>query len=154
MNFAILLLNILVVVFVFVSGVPSWKEVHRGGGLKIGTAGNKNNSSLRGNGIKLGGSTRGVRLSTTTVAPEEDHIIHPPTVATSQGDLFHLHAGMVVPYKAFGTREYNKAVNLAKYIVQRKLNFLKHYDINVHIMMKPMSPSPTGNQHIFHFSFR
>lgn len=144
MHFAILLSKVLVVVSVFVSG-GTWKEVHRGGGLKIGTTGGKNNTSLRGNGIKLGGSTRGVRSSTTTMAPEEDHIIHPPTVATSQGDLVHLHAGMVVPYKAFGTREYNKAVNLAKYIVQRKLNFLKHYDINVHIMMKPMSPSPTGN---------
>lgn len=149
MNFAILLLNVLVVVFVFVSGVPTWKEVHRGGGLKIGSAGNKNNTSLRGNGIKLGGSTRGVRSSTTTMVPEEDHIIHPPTVTTSQENLYHLHAGMVVPYKAFGTREYNKAVNSAKYIVQRKLNFLKNYDISVHIMMKPMSPSPTGKTYQF-----
>lgn len=145
MNLAILLLNILVVVLVVGSGGSSWKEVHRGGGLKIGLSGNKNTSSLRGNGIKLGGSTRGVRLSTTTMVPEEDHIIHPPTATISQDDTTHLHAGMVVPYKAFGTREYNKAVNSAKYIVQRKLNFLKNYDINVHIMMKPMSPSPTGN---------
>lgn len=144
MNFIILLLNILMAVFVIVSGVSSWKEVHRGGGLKIGKAGSKNSTSLRGNGIKLGGSTRGVRLSTTTMAPEEDHIIHPPTIATSHGNLKHLHIGMVVPYKAFGTREYNKAVNSAKYIVQRKLSFLKEYDFSVHIMMKPMSPSPTG----------
>lgn len=145
MNLAILIFDILLAVLVVVSGGTSWKEVHRGSGLKIGLAGNKNNTSVRGNGIKLGGSTRGVRLSTTSMAPEEDHIIHPPTVVTSQGDLIHLHAGMVVPYKAFGTREYNKAVNSAKYIVQRKLNFLKNFDINVHIMMKPMSPSPTGN---------
>lgn len=144
MKYIIQFFNIIIAFSVVVSGIPSWKEVHRGGGLKIGLAGNKNNTSLRGNGIKLGGSTRGVRVSTTTMAPEEDHIIHPPTVTVSQGDLFHLHVGMVVPYKAFGTREYNKAVNLAKYIVQRKLNFLKNYDINVHIMMKPMSPSPTG----------
>lgn len=144
MRLGILITNVLIVVTVIVSGGTTWKEVHRGGGLKVGSAGSKNASSLRGNGIKLGGSTRGVRASTTTMIPEEDHIIHPPTVATTQGDLVHLHAGMVVPYKAFGTREYNKAVNSAKYIVQRKLNFLKNYDINVHIMMKPMSPSPTG----------
>lgn len=144
MKFPIKFLNIITIVLTVIRGVPSWKEVHRGGGLKIGSSGNKSNNSLRGNGIKLGGSTRGIRMSTTTMAPEEDHIIHPPTVAISQGSLFHLHVGMVVPFKAFGTREYNKAVNNAKYIVQRKLNFLKNYDINVHIMMKPMSPSPTG----------
>lgn len=152
MNPVILFVDMMVVVLVGVIGGPTWKEVHRGGGLKIGTGGSKNTSSLRGNGIKLGGSTRGVRISTTSMAPEEDHIIHPPTVATSQGDLFHLHVGMVVPYKAFGTREYNKAVNSAKYIVQRKLNFLKNYDISVHIMMKPMSPSPTGNFENFHLN--
>lgn len=143
MKLAVFLLDVLLVFFVIVSG-GSWKEVHRGGGLKIGTSGNKNATSSRGNGIKLGGSTRGVRIPTTSMAPEEDHIIHPPTVSTSQGDLIYLHAGMVVPYKAFGTREYNKAVTSAKYYVQRKLNLLKPYDINVHIMMKPMSPSPTG----------
>lgn len=139
------ILNIVVVVLAIASGGPAWKEVHRGGGIKVGSGGSKNSSSLRGNGIKLGGSTRGTRLSTTTMPPEEDHIIHPPTVVTSQEDSIHLHVGMVVPYKAFGTREYNKAVTSAKYIVQRKLNFLKNYHINVHIMMKPMSPSPTGN---------
>lgn len=141
MNVVVFLLNVLIVVVV--SGGPAWKEVQRGGGLKIGSGGVKNTTSSRGNGIKLGGSTRGVRLTTTTIIPEEDHI-YPPTVPTSNSGIVHLHVGMVVPYKSFGVREYTKAVTSAKYSVQRKLKLFKHHDIQVHIDMKELTPSPTG----------
>lgn len=142
MNRVVFLLNILIVVVV--SAGPAWKEVQRGSGLKIGMGGGKNSSSSRGNGIKLGGSTRGVRITTTTMAPEEDHIVHPPTVSTPNSGVAHLHVGMVVPYKSFGTREYTKAITSAKYSVQRKLKLFKFHDIQVHIVMKEMTPSPTG----------
>ncbi|VEN35879.1 unnamed protein product, partial [Callosobruchus maculatus] len=133
----ILLLNVLIVVVV--SGGPAWKEVQRGGGLKIGQGREPKNSSVsssRGNGIKLGGSTRGVRFTTiSTLSPDdededEDEHVHAPTMATSNNVL---HVGLVVPYKSFGTREYNKQATLAKHIVQRKLNRFKQYDVQTHI---------------------
>lgn len=83
MNVLVIILNILIVVVV--SGGPAWKEVQRGSGLKIGQ-GQKNISSTRGNGLKIGG-TRGSRLTTTTIQPEEDHI-NPPTVPTSNNGKF------------------------------------------------------------------
>uniref|UniRef100_A0A6P7FS29 Uncharacterized protein LOC114332086 n=1 Tax=Diabrotica virgifera virgifera TaxID=50390 RepID=A0A6P7FS29_DIAVI len=138
------LLNILIVSVV--SGGPAWKEVQRGGGLKIGSGAGKNSTSLRGNGfnssgIKLGGSTRGIRTTTTSI-PEEDHIFA-PTVPTVKSGVTHLHVGIMVPYKSFGVREYNKAASSATSYVQRKLKFFKNHDIQVHLEMKEMTPSPT-----------
>lgn len=142
MNVVVFILNILIVVVV--SGGPAWKEVQRGGGLKIGSGSGKNLTASRGNGIKIGGSTRGSRITTTTtMLPEEDHI-NPPTISTSEPGITHLHVGMAVPYKSFGVREYNKAISNAKYTVHRKLKMFKHYDIKVHIVMKELTPTPTG----------
>lgn len=141
MNVVVFLLNVLIVVVV--SGGPAWREVHRGGGLRVGSGGGKNSSSPRGNGIRLGGSTRGVRI-TTTMMPEEDHVSQPTATATSN-DQHTLNVGMVVPSKSFGYREYTKAVTSAKYNLQRKLKLFKHHDIKVHMVMKEMTPSPTGN---------
>ncbi|XP_060534874.1 glutamate receptor ionotropic, NMDA 2B [Cylas formicarius] len=132
-----------------VSGGPAWKEVQRGGGLKIGAEkGGRNVSSSRGNGIKLGGGSRGMRSTTTTTSsPEiEDHV-QPPTAAPSDRGgraHHHLHVGMVVPSKSFGVREYTKAITTTKSIIQRKLKLFKKYEIEVHIAMNPMTPSPTA----------
>ncbi|KAK9880732.1 hypothetical protein WA026_013056 [Henosepilachna vigintioctopunctata] len=143
MNVVVFLLNILIVVVV--SGGPAWKEEgRRGMGLKIGNAG-KSNISSRANGLRLGGSTRGSR-TTTALTPTEDEHIPPPTVPTSPSSADHLHVGMVVPYKSFGVREYTKAITSAKYNLQRKLKIFKNHDIQVHIVMKELTPSPTGRR--------
>ncbi|CAH1137809.1 unnamed protein product [Phyllotreta striolata] len=139
------LLNALIVSVV--SAGPAWKEIQRGGGLKIGSGGGKNTSLLRGNGgtssgIKLGGSTRGIR-TTTTILPEEDHIFAPTTPSVKTG-MNHLHIGIMVPYKSFGVREYKKAASSATAYVQRKLKFFKNHDIQTHLEMQEMTPSPTA----------
>ncbi|XP_044751863.1 glutamate receptor ionotropic, NMDA 2B [Coccinella septempunctata] len=141
MNVVVILLNVLIVVVV--SGGPAWKEEgRRGSGLKIGTGG-KNNVSTRANGLRLGGSTRGSR-TTTAVTPSEEDYVPPPTTPTSPSSSSHLHVGMVVPYKSFGVREYTKAITSAKYNLQRKLKIFKNHDIQVHIVMKELTPSPTA----------
>lgn len=143
MNKVVFILNILIVVVV--SGGPAWKEVQRGSGIKIGT-GSKNATSPRGNGIRVGGSTRGVRITSTSLPEEYVDIVHTSTVATvKQGQHKLLHVGMVVPYKSFGVREYTKAVTSAKHNLQRKLKLFKTHDVQVHIVMKELTPSPTGN---------
>jgi hypothetical protein len=146
MNVVVFLLNVLIVAVV--SGGPAWREVHRGGGLKIGSGIGKNSSSARGNGIRIGGSTRGGRI-TTTIMPEEDHVSQPTATAISNHEHTLLHVGMVLPSKSFGVREYTKAVTSAKYNLQRKLRLFKHHDIKVHIVMKELTPSPTGNALLF-----
>ncbi|KAL3284513.1 hypothetical protein HHI36_018671 [Cryptolaemus montrouzieri] len=141
MNVVIFLLNVLIVVVV--SGGPSWKEEgRRGSGLKIGSGG-RNNVSSRANGLRLGGSTRGSR-TTTAITPTEEQHVAPPTASASPNYGNHLHVGMVVPYKSFGVREYTKAITSAKYNLQRKLKLFKNHDIQVHIVMKELTPSPTG----------
>lgn len=62
-----------------------------------------------------------------------------------------LDVGIVVPYKSFEVREYTKAITFAKKTVHRKLKAFKYDDINVHIVMKEMTPSPTGERNIFSF---
>ncbi|CAG9821742.1 unnamed protein product [Phaedon cochleariae] len=142
MTKVVVLLSVLIVVVV--SAGPAWKEVQRGGGLKVGSERGKNSSASRGNGLKIGGSTRGFR-STTASAPEEDHI-QAPTLPSIPPGIMDLHVGLVVPYKSFGTREYTKSVTSAKAYVSRKLKLFKHYDIKVHYVMKQMTPSPTGRK--------
>ncbi|XP_076271906.1 glutamate ionotropic receptor NMDA type subunit 2 [Rhynchophorus ferrugineus] len=144
MKLTIFALNLLVVSVV--SGGPAWKEVQRGSGLKVGEKGGRNTSSSRGNGIKIGSSSRGMRstTTTTTVLPEEDHI-HPPTSPSERnGGITHLNIGMVVPYKSFGVRDYTKAITTTKSLISRKLKMFKTHDIQVHIVMKQMTPSPTA----------
>ncbi|ENN73176.1 hypothetical protein YQE_10230, partial [Dendroctonus ponderosae] len=140
-------LNLLVVSVV--SGGPAWKEVQRGGGLKIGEKGGRNASSLRGNGIKIGSGGRGLRSTTTTTTsvPEEE-FIHPPTSPSDRnGGIKHLNIGIVLPYKSFGVRDYTKAITTTKSLIARKLKLFKSHDIQVHIVMKALTPSPTGEFH-------
>lgn len=60
----------------------------------------------------------------------------------------------MVPYKSFGVREYNKAINTATHTLQRstrgpKLGLFQRYDLYVKIAMKELTPSPTG-EYQFH----
>lgn len=106
----------------------------------------RNNTSSRSSGIKLGSNARILRsTTTTTVSPEEDHL-HPPTSSSSDGNkrITHLNIGIVVPYKSFGVRDYTKAITTTKSLIARKLKLFKTHDIQVHIVMKQMTPSPTG----------
>lgn len=107
----------------------------------------RNNTSSRSSGIKLGSNARILRSTTTsTISPEEDHL-HPPTSSSSDGNkkiTQKLNIGIVVPFKAFGVREYTKAITTTKSLIARKLKLFKTHDIQVHIVMKQMTPSPTG----------
>lgn len=108
----------------------------------MGTGVGKNASGSRGNGLRIG-TGRATRTSTTTMLPppEEHHTYAAPT---SSSGMRHLHVGIVVPYKSFGVREYTKAYTSATYNLARKLKLFKKYDIQVRIVMKEMTPSPTG----------
>lgn len=143
MNTVVFLLNILIVAVV--SGGPAWKEVQRGGGLKVGLGVGKNATGSRGNGLRIGTGRSG-RTSTTstTMAPPEEELVHTPAVPVSPTGLKNLYVGIVVPYKSFGVREYTKAITSTKHNLQRKLKLFKKYDIKVHIVMKELTPSPTG----------
>lgn len=140
MNVVIFLLNVLIVVVV--SGGPAWKDNQRGGGLKVGQGGGKNADGSRGNGLRVGGGQR-IRLSTTTFSPVEEDQVQTPAVPTNLSGLKQLHVGIVLPSKSFGVREYTKASTFAKHSLQRKLKLFKEYDIQVHINMKELTPSPT-----------
>lgn len=141
MNVVVFLLTVLIVVVV--SGGPAWKDVQRGSGLKIGQGGGKNSTSPRGNGIRLGGSTRGGRQTTTTSQPDEEQIFQPTSPAVAPGHT-QLHIGIVVPHKSFFVREYTKAATSA-ISKQRKLRLFKTHDIQFHIVMQELTPSPKGN---------
>lgn len=58
-----------------------------------------------------------------------------------------------MPHKSFAVRDYHKAVTSAKVSLARttrvpKLTFFKKYDIQVHMDMKPLTPSPTGKSQL------
>ncbi|KAF2879802.1 hypothetical protein ILUMI_26377 [Ignelater luminosus] len=144
MHLAVLFLTVAFALLV-VSGGPAWKDrnVQRGSGLKVGVGVGKNTTTSRGNGIRIGTSSGRVVRVTTTIAPEEDHIQSPLSPPTSSSKLV-LNVGMVVPYKAFGTREYRKAVSNAESSLSRKLDMFKKYDLQVQTVMKELTPSPTG----------
>lgn len=143
MHITVLFLTVALALLV-VSGGPAWKDrnIQRGGGLKVGGNSGKNGSSSRGNGIRIGTSSgRTIKVSTTS-APE-DHLQSPLSPPTTSSKLM-LNVGMVVPYKAFGTREYRKAVSNAESSLSRKLDLFKKYDLHVQTEMKELTPSPTG----------
>lgn len=142
MNFVVFYLTLMIAVVV--SGGPAWKDtnIQRAGGLKVGHERNRTVTTSRGNGLKLGTGNRASRM-TTTAAPEDT--VHTPSITTLTNEISQLHVGMVVPHKAFGVREYNKAISSAKYNLQRKLVELwKTYDLQIRFVMKELTPSPTG----------
>lgn len=127
------------------------QNVQRGSGIKLTSAVGKNGTGARGSGLKLNFSGRGggSRVgstsfpdpwnSSTVVAPTPPIVTYESSHHTNE-----LHVGLVVPYKSFGVREYTKAVTSAKAGLQRKLGSLfKRYDLQVHLSMKELTPSPT-----------
>lgn len=148
MNFVVFYLTLMIAIVV--SGGPAWKDtnIQRGSGLRVGQDRNRNITTARGNGLRLGTGNRSSRVTTTTSAPEDT--VHTPSITTLPNQITQLHVGMVVPHKAFGVREYNKAVSMVKYLLQRKsVDFWKKYDLQVHFVMKELTPSPTGNSKIY-----
>lgn len=129
--------------FCYLRSTPSltWKQLHRKLSFQVGTGAGKNASGSRGNGLRIG-TGRATRTSTTTMQPPEEP--HTYAAPTSSSGMRHLNVGIVVPYKSFGVREYTKATTSAKYNLARKLKLFKKFDIQVRIVMKEMTPSPTG----------
>lgn len=143
---------ILSTVFLAVVINAGWngQSVQRGSGIKLTSALGKNGTSSRGSGLKLnfsgrGGGSRSTSFpelfnSSTMIAPTPP-VIHVDENAHQSNNL---HVGLVVPYKSFGVREYTKAVTSAKSGLQRKLGRLfRRYDLQVHLSMKELTPSPT-----------
>ncbi|XP_011313747.1 glutamate receptor ionotropic, NMDA 2B [Fopius arisanus] len=162
-----------IVGLMIVFGEPDWglgwfggRDVVRGEStIKIGTSergslsrglavGTGRGGSSRGSGVRLGENRGNITrqkapASTTSSTTSEPHLTHAPHAAGGGNNLTYLQVGMVVPYKAFGTREYTKAALTAVSVLQRstrgpKLGLFTHYDIHVHIAMKELTPSPTA----------
>lgn len=134
----------------FVYGGWNGQSVQRGSGIKLTSSLGKNGTGARGSGLKLNFSGRGGGSRSTTL-PELLNMSTPiaptPPVIHVNDNTPHstnLHVGLVVPYKSFGVREYTKAVTSAKSGLQRKLGRLfRKYDLQVHLSMKELTPSPT-----------
>lgn len=140
---------------VFLAVVCSWnvKEVQRGTGIKLSTGRNVTSTGSRGTGLKLNFAGRGGGRQTTP-GPESNlsnafyTSTITPVIHVAENENGHqsnnLHVGLVVPYKSFGVREYTKAVTSAKAGLSRKLGRLfRKYDLQVHLSMKELTPSPT-----------
>lgn len=133
-----------------VSGGWNGQSVQRGSGIKLASGLGKNGTNSRGSGLKLNFAGRGGGARTTNI-PEFGNFSTTvlPTAAVIHVDesahhSSNLHVGLVVPYKSFGVREYTKAVTSAKSGLQRKLGRLfRKYDLQVHLSMKELTPSPT-----------
>ncbi|EEB15819.1 hypothetical protein Phum_PHUM390640 [Pediculus humanus corporis] len=148
------------------SSSSSWTNrkfnVSRVGGVKIGTFDRSyktNYTSGRGGGMGTGG-TGGVKIGNVKPIITSGKEILPdigPNNRKSNSDgnavyqrnkqeviLFKLR--LLLPYKSFGFREYNKAtssaLNILKRGTTRKLDFFKRYDIETQIETLTMTPSP------------
>lgn len=103
----------------------------RGGGIKIGGAGGIGSGTRdggRGGGVRIGGD--GIRRARTSPAP-------PPPRAPSV-----ITAALVVPHKAFGTRDYTKAEKAALAKLPRKLKLFSHVRLNITLSTQGLTPSP------------
>lgn len=101
----------------------------RGGGLKVGggAAGAGGRDSGRGAGVRVGGD--GLRRPRTSPAPPP-----PPSVIT---------AALVVPHRAFGTRDYTKAEKAALAKLPRKqLKLFSFVRLNITLATLTLTPSP------------
>nr|WQS23387.1 ionotropic receptor 4 [Diaphania glauculalis] len=103
----------------------------RGGGIKVGSGsmGGAGRDGVRGGGVRLGGG-EGMRRARTSPAP-------PPPRAPSV-----ITAALVVPHKAFGTRDYTKAEKAALAKLPRKLNLFKFVRLNITLSTQGLTPSP------------
>lgn len=102
----------------------------RGGGIKVGGGGLGSGSrdSGRGAGVRVG--IDGLRRPRTSPAP-------PPPRAPSL-----ITAALVVPHKAFGTRDYIKAEKAAMAKLPRKLKLFTHVRLNITLSTQGLTPSP------------
>lgn len=105
----------------------------RGGGIKIGGGGGAGSGGGgrdggRGGGVRIGGD--GIRRARTSPAP-------PPPRAPSV-----ITAALVVPHKAFGTRDYTKAEKAALAKLPRKLKLFSHVRLNITLSTQGLTPSP------------
>lgn len=102
----------------------------RGSGIKVGGggAGGGARDAGRGGGVRVGGD--GLRRPRTSPAP-------PPPRAPSS-----ITAALVVPHKAFGTRDYTKAEKAALSKLPRKLKLFSHVRLNITLSTQGLTPSP------------
>ncbi|XP_011338404.1 glutamate receptor ionotropic, NMDA 2B isoform X6 [Ooceraea biroi] len=129
----------------------------REGGIKIGTGRNtqpkglnvgRGNSAVRIGEGRLSNTTRQRSFPTTTTSPAHA-FTYAPQSSVEKTNITTLKVGMMVPYKSFGVREYNKAINTATHTLQKstrgpKLGLFQRYDLYVKIAMKELTPSPTA----------
>lgn len=101
----------------------------RGGGLKVGGgAAGGGRDGGRGGGVRL--NVDGFRRPRTSPAP-------PPPRAPSV-----ITAALVVPHKAFGTRDYTKAEKAALAKLPRKLKLFSLVRLNITLSTLSLTPSP------------
>lgn len=102
----------------------------RGSGIKVGGggAGVGARDAGRGGGVRLG--VDGLRRPRTSPVP-------PPPRAPSS-----ITAALVVPHKAFGTRDYTKAEKAALSKLPRKLKLFSHVRLNITLSTQGLTPSP------------
>lgn len=101
----------------------------RGSGIKVGSGGGMASSrdGGRGSGVRIGD---GIRRPRTSPAP-------PPPRAPSS-----ITAALVVPHKAFGTRDYTKAEKAALSKLPRKLKLFSQVRLNITLSTQGLTPSP------------
>lgn len=103
----------------------------RGSGIKVGggAVGGGARDGGRGGGVRIGILDGGRRPRTSTVPP-------PPRQPSS------ITAALVVPHKAFGTRDYTKAEKAALSKLPRKLKLFSHVRLNITLSTQGLTPSP------------
>lgn len=122
-------------------------ERERGSGVKVGERPQKTNGTNRAIlGVKIG----------DTANPKKTYAVDPSRVGKSfevdGKQERQLKLGLLLPYKNFGFREYNKAIASATTQLKRgsmKLNLFRMYEIDPRIVSLTMTPSPKSK--CFHF---
>lgn len=115
-----------------------------------------------GSSIKIGsrsGFTRSIPTTTTTEAPTQAPTSPQPTTTPPPPVPKKLHVGLAVPYKSFAVRDYNRAVTTGISAMTRpssrggfRLSSFRTYELQVHMTMKQLTPSPTGNLSFLQFT--
>ncbi|KAG6462707.1 hypothetical protein O3G_MSEX013418 [Manduca sexta] len=100
----------------------------RGSGIKVGSG------SAVGVGSRDGGRGGGVRIGDGLRRPRTSPAPLPPRAPSS------ITAALVVPHKAFGTRDYTKAEKAALSKLPRKLKL--HVRLNITLSTQGLTPSP------------
>ncbi|CAH1638686.1 unnamed protein product [Spodoptera littoralis] len=102
----------------------------RGSGIKVGGGG-------VGVGARDAGRGGGVRLGVDGLRRPRTSPVPPPPRAPSS-----ITAALVVPHKAFGTRDYTKAEKAALSKLPRKLKLFSHVRLNITLSTQGLTPSP------------